>query len=52
MTKQPYTATHNPNLPVVCAAEQIIHAHFDRNSKITYTTGPIEDPVINKLGTL
>jgi len=49
--RQIVMVTHNPNLAVVCDAEQIIHAHFDRNnkSKITYTTGPIEDPAINKL---
>jgi ABC-type lipoprotein export system ATPase subunit len=49
--RQIIMVTHNPNLAVVCDAEQIIHAHFDRNnkSKITYTTGPIEDPAINKL---
>lgn len=49
--RQIIMVTHNPNLAVVCDAEQIIHAHFDRNtrSKITYTTGPIEDPEINKL---
>jgi hypothetical protein len=43
--------THNPNIAVVCDAEQIIHASIDRanNNRITYTTGAIEDPTINKL---
>lgn len=42
--------THNPNLAVVCDAEQIIHCEFDRknNSKITYTSGSIESPLINQ----
>ena len=43
--------THNPNLAVVCDAEQIIHAHFDRsnNFKITYQAGAIENPTINQM---
>ena len=41
--------THNPNLAVVCDAEQIIYSSFERKSgsKITYTAGSIEDPGIN-----
>jgi len=42
--------THNPNIAVVCDAEQIIHSSIDRadGSRITYTSGAIEDPIINK----
>ena len=42
--------THNPNLAVVCDAEQIIYSAFDRKhaSKIDYVSGSIENPVINK----
>ncbi len=42
--------THNPNLAVVCDAEQIVWATFDRkdDSKIAYTAGAIESPEINK----
>ncbi len=43
--------THNPNIAVVCDAEQIIHANIDKkhNNKITYTYGAIETPEINGL---
>lgn len=49
--RQIIMATHNPNLAVVCDAEQIIWSHFDRKnrSKITYTAGAIENPLINQL---
>jgi ABC-type lipoprotein export system ATPase subunit len=49
--RQIIMVTHNPNIAVVCDAEQIIHASIDRanNNRITYTTGAIEDPTINKL---
>ena len=42
--------THNPNLAVVCDAEQIIYSSFDRknNFKIEYVSGSIENPIINK----
>ncbi|NKM69411.1 TrlF family AAA-like ATPase [Rhizobium laguerreae] len=48
--RQIIMVTHNPNLAVVCDAEQIIFAEFDRksNPKITYVSGAIEAPVINK----
>ena len=42
--------THNPNLAVVCDAEQIIHAEIEKNdgNKVVYTLGAIENPEINK----
>ncbi len=42
--------THNPNIAVVCDAEQIIHAHLDKknNFKMNYTSGSLENPIINK----
>ncbi len=48
--RQIIMVTHNPNLAVVCDAEQIIFAEFDRkeNPKITYVSGAIEAPIINK----
>lgn len=48
--RQIIMVTHNPNLAVVCDAEQIIFAEFDRrlNPKITYISGSIENPIINK----
>ncbi|MCW5690803.1 MAG: hypothetical protein KIT48_00405 [Pseudolabrys sp.] len=48
--RQIIMVTHNPNIAVVCDAEQIIHSSIDRahGNRITYTSGAIEDPVINK----
>lgn len=42
--------THNPNLAVVCDAEQIIHANMDKSqgNNIEYLSGSIENPDINK----
>ncbi|RYH52348.1 MAG: hypothetical protein EON54_14705, partial [Alcaligenaceae bacterium] len=41
---------HNPNLAVVCDAEQIIYSSFDRKSKarISYVGGAIENPDMNR----
>jgi len=47
--RQVIVVTHNPNLAVVCDAEQIIHAQRDTTSNmITYEAGAIENPIINK----
>jgi ABC-type lipoprotein export system ATPase subunit/uncharacterized protein YoxC len=48
--RQVIIVTHNPNLAVVCDADQIIYAEMDKpgGNKITYETGAIENPVINK----
>jgi ABC-type lipoprotein export system ATPase subunit len=47
--RQIIMVTHNPNLAVVCDAEQIIYSSFDRkgSSKIAYVPGSIENPAIN-----
>ena len=47
--RQIIMVTHNPNLAVVCDAEQIIWSAFDRKSaaKISYVSGSIENPAIN-----
>jgi ABC-type lipoprotein export system ATPase subunit/uncharacterized coiled-coil DUF342 family protein len=47
--RQIIMVTHNPNLAVVCDAEQIIYAKFDRaaNSSISYESGAIENTVLN-----
>ena len=44
-TRQILMVTHNPNLAVVCDAEQIIAARFDRRnlSTISYYAGSIEE---------
>lgn len=49
-SRQIIMVTHNPNLAVVCDAEQIIQANFERKdgSKVTYRAGSIEDGTINK----
>jgi hypothetical protein len=48
--RQVILVTHNPNLAVVCDAEQIICVMMDKknDNRITYTTGAIEEPEINK----
>lgn len=48
--RQIIIVTHNPNLAVVCDAEQIIHAGINKKKKYkaTYETGSIENPDINK----
>lgn len=47
--RQIIMVTHNPNLAVVCDAEQIIYAkiHKTENNRVEYITGAIENPVIN-----
>jgi ABC-type lipoprotein export system ATPase subunit len=45
--RQVIMVTHNPNLAVVCDAEQIIYAHCDKNGSLfTYESGGIEHPEI------
>jgi ABC-type lipoprotein export system ATPase subunit len=48
--RQIVLVTHNPNLAVVCDADQVIHADLDKanNYRMTYTSGGIENPLINK----
>ena len=48
--RQIIIVTHNPNLAVVCDAEQIIYADLDKmdNYKMQYLPGAIENPQINK----
>lgn len=47
--RQIIMVTHNPNLAVVCDAEQIIHASFDRAAGcvINYVAGALENPTLN-----
>ena len=47
--RQILMVTHNPNLAVVCDAEQVIFSSFDRKNACTieYVSGAIENPVIN-----
>jgi len=48
--RQIIMVTHNPNLAVVCDAEQIIYSSFDRKngSKISYFGGSIESQKTNR----
>lgn len=47
--RQVFIVTHNPNLAVVCDAEQVIAGHIDKlnGEKVTYISGSIENPDIN-----
>ncbi len=48
--RQLVIVTHNPNLAVVCDADQIVHASIDKadGNRITYASGGIESPGIAK----
>lgn len=48
--RQIIVVTHNPNLAVVCDAEQIICTKIDKTNKneVVYEIGAIENPKINK----
>jgi ABC-type cobalamin/Fe3+-siderophores transport system ATPase subunit len=47
--RQIIVVPHNPNLAVVCDAELVICADIqkDHENLVTYTSGSIEDPLIN-----
>jgi hypothetical protein len=47
--RQVFIVTHNPNLAVVCDAEQIIRANIDKKNKnkVEYICGSIENPDMN-----
>ena len=48
--RQIMIVTHNPNLAVVCNAEQVVCADLDKqgNYQMRYVTGALENPKINK----
>lgn len=48
--RQIIMVTHNPNLAVVCDAEQVIYCEIEKNNKnkVNYVTGALENPTINK----
>jgi len=48
--RQIILVTHNPNLAVVCDADQVIHCQMDKTdgNRITYQGGAIENPKINR----
>ena len=47
--RQVIIVTHNPNLAVVCDADQVIYCDMDKpnGNRVTYITGAIENPTIN-----
>ena len=48
--RQVIMVTHNPNLAVVCDAEQIIYADCDKTNRcFTYVSGAMESPQIKSL---
>jgi predicted ATPase len=49
--RQIIMVTHNPNLAVVCDADQVIHARLDKTdgNRVVYTSGSIENPEITQL---
>jgi predicted ATPase len=49
--RQIILVTHNPNLAVVCDADQVIHAGIEKTegNRVTYTSGAIEDPTMTRL---
>jgi len=48
--RQIIIVTHNPNLAVVCDADQIINMSIEKDNRnaVKYSSGAIEDEVINK----
>ena len=48
--RQVIIVTHNPNLAVVCDADQVIHCTIDKQggNRVTYEAGSLENPEINK----
>ena len=48
--RQIFIVTHNPNLAVVCDAEQVIWADLDKKNNyiMRHVSGAIENPDINK----
>jgi ABC-type lipoprotein export system ATPase subunit len=49
--RQVIIVTHNPNLAVVCDADQVICCHLDKlnGNKVSYDFGAIEDNPINRM---
>ena len=48
--RQIIIVTHNPNLAVVCDADQIIHVKIEKHNKnkFIFNSGALENPTINK----
>jgi hypothetical protein len=48
--RQVFIVTHNPNLAVVCDADQVIYAKMNKASgnAITYKNGALENPSLSQ----
>ncbi len=48
--RQVFLVTHNPNLAVVCDADQVVYASMDKSNgnAITYSSGSLENPDISQ----
>jgi hypothetical protein len=48
--RQVFIVTHNPNLAVVCDADQVIHASIDKadGNAVSYLSGALEDPAMSQ----
>lgn len=48
--RQIFIVTHNPNLAIVCDADQVVHMNIekDKNNRVVYYSGAIEDPEMNR----
>jgi len=48
--RQVIIVTHNPNLAVVCDADQVIHCSIDKVAKnrVRYLSGSLENPALNR----
>jgi ABC-type Mn2+/Zn2+ transport system ATPase subunit len=48
--RQVFIVTHNPNLAVVCDADQVVYASMDKadGNAISYTCGALENPIMSK----
>lgn len=51
--RQVFIVTHNPNLAVVCDADQVVHASIDKadGNAVTYLSGALEDPAMSQFVT-
>ncbi|MBX3315759.1 MAG: hypothetical protein KF902_02725 [Phycisphaeraceae bacterium] len=51
--RQVFLVTHNPNLAVVCDADQVVYASMDKQNgnAITYISGALENPQISQFVT-
>lgn len=48
--RQVFIVTHNPNLAVVCDADQVVHASMDKTegNAVTYVSGALENPAVTQ----